>query len=145
VILFRDLINIEMRDACIVATGTLHCPYTGRIIEFNRSENASAVQIDHVVALSDAWQKGAQSWTREERIAFSNDPMNLLAVDGPANQQKSDSDAASWLPPVKSFRCQFVARQISVKYRWGLWNTQAETDAMRRVLESCPNEPILVE
>ncbi|MCL2085356.1 HNH endonuclease family protein [Candidatus Saccharibacteria bacterium] len=145
VILFRDLTNIEMRDSCVIATGTLTCPYTGKVIEFDRSANASAVQIDHVIALSDAWQKGAQGWTRERRIEFSNDPLNLLAVDGPANQQKGDSDAASWLPPLKSFRCQFVARMISVKIRYSLWNTQAETDAMRRVLETCPNEPILLE
>jgi len=143
VILFRDLTDIEMRDNCVVASGTLHCPYTNKIIPFVRGENSSEVHIDHVVALSDAWQKGAQSWDRDKRIAFSNDPMNLLAVDGPANQQKGDSDAASWLPSVKSFRCQFVARMVSVKLKWGLWNTQAETDAMRRVLETCPNEPIL--
>ena len=73
------------------------------------------MQIDHVVALSDAWQKGAQQLTEAQRLAFANDPLNLLAVDGPINQQKSDGDAATWLPPNKSFRCDYVARQISVK------------------------------
>ena len=97
------------------------------------------MQIDHVVALSDAWQKGAQQLTEAQRLSFANDPLNLLAVDGPANQQKSDGDAATWLPPNKSYRCDYVARQISVKSSYGLWVTRAEHDAMARVLGDCPD------
>jgi hypothetical protein len=98
------------------------------------------VQIYHLVALSDAWQKGAQQLTLDQKVAFSNDPLELLAVDGETNQKKGDSDAASWLPPNLPFRCQYVARQIAVKQKYHLWVTAAEKDAMVRVLTTCPEQ-----
>jgi hypothetical protein len=98
------------------------------------------VQIDHVVALSDAWQTGAQQLSANQREQLANDPLELLAVDGPANQQKSDGDAATWLPPNKPFRCQYVARQIAVKAKYMLWVTAAEKEAMQRVLASCSGQ-----
>jgi hypothetical protein len=119
----------------------LNDPYTGKTIEFQRGETSSqTVQIDHVVALSDAWQKGAQQLAFEKRVALANDPLELLAVDGEANQQKSDGDAATWLPANKSFRCQYVARQIAVKQKYMLWVTEPEKQAMLRVLGSCPGQ-----
>lgn len=129
-------------DQCTVLAGDFVEPYTGQhLIFYQKSDLSSGLQIDHVVALSDAWQKGAQYKTAEERYALATDPLNLLAVDSSANQQKSDGDAATWLPKNKSFRCQYVARQVSVKYKYGLWVTQAEHDAIERVLVSCPREP----
>jgi hypothetical protein len=101
------------------------------------------VQIDHVVALSNAWQTGAQQLTDAERELLANDPLNLLAVDGASNSQKSDADAATWLPAERSFWCPYVARQISVKAAYGLWVTEPERNAMLRVLERCPDEPAL--
>lgn len=138
VILYRDLENPVVDDSCRILSGTLHDPYTGTIIEFARG--VSDIQIDHVVALSDAWQKGAQQLSREQRIALANDPLELLAVDGPANQEKGDGDAATWLPANKAFRCEYVARQIAVKQKYLLWVTSAEKDAMRRVLTACPGQ-----
>lgn len=138
-ILRRDLTNIVLNpDGCRVVTGTLHDPYTGQTVQFVRGETTSAqVQIDHVVALSDAWQKGAQQWPADKRRDFANDPRNLQAVGGRVNLQKSDGDAATWLPPNKSYRCTYVERQIDVKRAYRLWVTQAEKDAMARVLASC--------
>jgi len=139
--LHRDLVNVAVNDKCQVTSGTLHDPYTGKTIQFKRGAGTSAdVQIDHVVALGDTWQKGAQQLTAVERERLANDPLELLAVDGPANQQKSDGDAATWLPPNKAFRCQYVARQIAVKKKYRLWVTQAEKDAMNRVLSVCPGQ-----
>jgi hypothetical protein len=110
-------------------------------VDFRRgSDSSRAVQIDHVVALGDAWQKGAQALTATQRQALANDPVNLIAADGAANQQKGAGDAATWLPGNKSIRCHYVARQISVKAAYGLWVTEAEKDAMKRVLESCPGQ-----
>ena len=130
-------------NGCVVASGTLQDPYSGETIPFVRGQGtSSAVQIDHVVALSDSWQKGAQQWDAATREAFANDPLNLLAVDGPLNQQKGDGDTATWLPPNKAFRCAYVARQVGVKHAYGLWVTQAEQDAMVRVLSTCPDEPL---
>jgi hypothetical protein len=105
-------------------------------IDYVRGEE-SGVDIDHVVALSDAWQKGAQRWSRARRIAFANDPLELLAVDEHSNRSKGDGDAATWLPPSKRFRCAYVARQVAVKRRYGVWVTRAEHDAIARVLSSC--------
>ena len=144
-ILSRDLTNIVWRYSprCTVGSGTLKDPYTNKVIYFVRGvSTSSAVQIDHVVAVSDAWQKGAQKLSSAKRYSFYNDPLNLLAVDGPTNQQKSDSDAASWLPPNKAYRCSYVARQIAVKYKYSLWVTSAERSAMTRVLNTCPNQLI---
>lgn len=140
-ILSRDLESTVLNSKCQVVSGILHDPYTGQTIEFQRGETSSQdVQIDHVVALSDAWQKGAQQLSRERRTMLANDPLELLAVDGAANQQKGDGDAATWLPPNKAFRCQYVARQIAVKRKYQLWVTQAEKDAMARVLGGCPGQ-----
>ena len=95
-----------------------------------------------MVALSDAWQKGAQKLAKSVRTELANDPYNLLAVQGRANQQKSDGDAATWLPSNKGFRCEYVARQIGVKHKYSLWVTAAEKSAMERVLASCPAQTV---
>jgi len=142
-ILKRDLTKITWRsgETCTVATGVLRDPYTGKTINFVRGVSTSLkVQIDHVVAVSDAWQKGAQQWSPTKRVGFYNDPLNLLAVDGPTNSAKGDGDAATWLPPQKAYRCAYVARQIAVKTKWGVWVTAAEKAAMAQVLTACPNQ-----
>lgn len=131
---------------CVALSGRLDDPYTATAIGFLRgAATSSRVQIDHVVALGDAWQSGAQQWTAHQRQNLANDPMNLLAVDGSANEQKGDSDAASWLPANKSFRCAYVARQVAVKLKYGLWVTAAEGAAIARVLGTCPDQRLPVE
>lgn len=138
---FSDTATLD-QDHCTVIAGEFTEPYTGSYLIFQeKSQISKGLQIDHVVALSDAWQKGAQYLTAETRYEIATDPLNLLAVDASANQGKSDGDAATWLPPNKAFRCQYIARQISVKYKYGLWVTPAEHDAMARVLSACPSEP----
>lgn len=148
-ILRRDLVAITVKagtNGCVVMTGTLHDNYTASVIDFQRGNStSSAVQIDHVVALSDAWQTGAQNLNVDEREAFANDPLNLLAVDGPTNQQKSDGDAATWLPSNSSYRCTYVAKQIDVKAKYHLWVKPAEKDAMISVLENCGAEDFASE
>src|SRR5829696_4024725 len=145
-ILARDLGGETFKPGthdCVVLTGTLADPYSARTIPFQRGQGTSHdVQIDHVVALSDAWQKGAQGLDAARRTAFANDPLNLLAVDGPLNMQKGDGDAATWLPPNRGYRCTYVARQVAVKVSYGLWMTQAERNAIATVLVGCPDEPL---
>jgi hypothetical protein len=140
-ILRRDLTQLRFRvstHGCVATAGLLAEPYTGHTIMFTKAE-ASKVQIDHLVALSDAWQTGAQQLSKTDRLALANDPLELLAVDGPANQAKGDGDAATWLPPRKAFRCTYVSRQVAVKVRYHLWVTPAERSAMARVLAGCPD------
>ena len=145
-ILKRDLtgeIFKEKTRQCVVLSGTLIDPFSGESINFVRGNITSMeVQIDHVVALSNAWQTGAFKLTLKERTAFANDPMNLLAVKGRLNSQKSDGDAATWLPPLKSYRCDYVLRQIAVKIKYKLWFTAPEKEAMVRILNTCPEKPL---
>ncbi len=141
-ILNRDLAHKQWRArtrGCVVIAGDLTSPYTGAAVHFVKAD-AAAVQIDHVVALGDAWQTGAAAWDERRRTQFANDRLELLAVDAASNQSKGDADAAEWLPPDRSYGCRFVARQIAIKTKWLLWVTSAEHDAMARVLASCPDE-----
>ena len=145
-VLRRDLTRYVIKagtHGCVVLSGTLLDPYTATTIGFVRGQTTSTlVQIDHVVALSDAWQKGAQQLSAETRRALANDSFNLLAVDGLANQRKSDGDAATWLPPNKAYRCPYAARQVAVKAKYRLWVTSPERDALGRILATCPSQTL---
>lgn len=140
-ILRRDLVDVVLKpgsNGCAVLSGMLNDPYTGTTVEFERGPNTSAlVQIDHVVALSDAWQTGAAQLDPFARSNFANDPLNLQTTIGWVNQQKSDGDAATWLPPNKAYRCPFVTRIVDIKSTYNLWVTQAEHDAIASVLAQC--------
>ena len=145
-IIKREFGESAVLDGCNVVKGEFEEPYTGEYLKFNTKEEISkGIQIDHVVALSDAWQKGAQYMDKSVRYEMATDPLNLLAVDGKANQGKSDGDAATWLPSNKKFRCQYVARQVSVKYKYKLWVTEAEKTAISEILTTCPNERAIIE
>ena len=135
------LTRTVMSGSCKVLSGVLADPYTGAAITFVYG-GASEVDIDHLVSLSDAWQKGAARWPYAKRVAFANDPLNLQPTDASANRQKSDSDAASWLPPNKSYRCTYVARQAAVKKKYGVWVTAAEKAAMLSILARCPGQAL---
>jgi len=147
-ILKRDLSAIIYKPGtrnCVVLSGTLLDRYSGESINFLRGNITSMeVQIDHVVALSNAWQTGAFKLTVEQRTALANDPLNLFAVKGSLNQQKSDGDAATWLPPLKSFRCAYVAQQIAVKAKYSLWVVPPEKAAMVTILAKCPGQKVPV-
>jgi hypothetical protein len=147
-ILKRDLTSITYRAKtrnCVVESGTLIDRYSGETIDFVKGNISSMeVQIDHVVALSNAWQTGAFKLTADQRRALSNDPLNLFAVKGRLNSQKGDGDAATWLPPLKSFRCSYVAQQIAVKAKYSLWVTAPEKAAMVSILAKCPTQKVPV-
>jgi hypothetical protein len=146
-ILQRDLAQVALDDDdCIVLSGVLEeDPFTGKRIEFKRGkETSNDLHIEHLVAVSDAWRKGAQELPEEKRWEFYNDPLNLVAVDGPANVQKGDKDASAWLPRPE-YRCRYVARQIAVKRRYELWVTKIELNAMKRVLATCPAQVLPVQ
>ena len=145
-VLRRDLTDVLVKTGthgCVASTGVLHDPYTGTTISFRRgAETSDLVQIDHVVALADAWQTGAQLLAAPVRRELANDPLELLAVDGRANQSKGSADAASWLPPAVAYRCAYVARQVAVKARYGLWVTPSERTAIATVLARCPQQEL---
>ena len=147
-ILKRDLTSITYRAKtrnCVVESGTLVDRYSGETINFVKGNISSMeVQIDHVVALSNAWQTGAFKLSADQRKALSNDPLNLFAVKGRLNSQKGVGDAATWLPPLKSFRCSYVAQQIAVKAKYSLWVTAPEKAAMVSILAKCPTQKVPV-
>ncbi len=137
-VLARDLVAVRgERGTCVLLAGTLLDPYSGETVGFVRGASSGAVQVDHVVALSDAWRSGAAAWPRSRRLAFANDPLNLLAVEGSLNEEKSGSDASAWVPPDPAYRCPYVARQIAVKSRYELSITEPERRAMIAVLLRC--------
>ena len=145
-ILKRDMTSIVYKAKtrnCVVLSGTLIDRYSGETINFVRGEVSSMeVQIDHVVALSNSWQTGAFKLSISQRTALANDPLNLFAVKGRLNLQKSDGDAATWVPPMKSFRCAYVAQQIAVKAKYSLWVVAPEKAAMLAILAQCPTQQV---
>ncbi len=142
-ILLRDFSRVTRTDGCLVYAGVIRDKYTGKRINFTRGQTTSlAVQVDHVVALHNAWMTGANKLSYEMRVALANDPLNLQAVDGPMNSRKSDSDASWWLPPRRNYQCAYVARQISVKRAYRLWVTPDEKIAMQAVLTTCPRQKV---
>jgi len=138
-ILRRDLTQLVVRPGtCYAQSGVLIDRYTGESIAFVRGPDSSeAIQIDHVISLSDAWYKGARDWDEQRRRDFANDPRNLLAVGAKANFDKAFRDANAWLPPNPAFRCEFVALQIAVKAAYRLWVSANEKRAMAAVLDDC--------
>ena len=126
-------------NGCVVAAGSYDDPYTGSTILFRHGHGA-LVDIDHVVALGNAWATGAFAWQVRRRAAFANDPLNLLPADAGANRQKGDGDAATWLPANTSFRCDYVSRQVAVKRKYDLWVTAPEKAAIQRVLAACAGQ-----
>jgi hypothetical protein len=143
-ILKRDLTQIIFKTGtrdCKVISGQLLDPLSGKTLIFSSSK--STVDIDHLVSLSNAWQTGAAYFDKKTRESLANDPLNLLAVDAKLNRQKGDGDAATWLPPLKSFRCEYVAIQVAVKAKYLLWVTSAEREAIIKVLDNCPGQLIL--
>jgi Protein of unknown function (DUF1524) len=143
-ILRRDLTTFALKsgDDCVVASGSLQDPYTGTVIPFTRGPNSAVIQIDHVVALGDAWRTGASRWTKDERFTYANDPQVLLTVQGKANEQKGDDDAAEWLPHDAlphdaAFDCMYVIRQITIKTLYKLTVNAGEKTVMSDVLAAC--------
>lgn len=145
-VLRRDLRDLTLKagtKGCVVIAGDLTDQYKGETYAFDRSPNN--IDIDHIVARSNAWQTGAASFDADTLKEFGNDPLNLLAVSSSLNRQKGDGDAATWLPPAKSFRCEYVSRQIAIKHKYELWVVNAEKSAMQRVLDACADEPAFAQ
>lgn len=142
-ILERDLVDKTYvsikRCPAAVATGTLLDPYTNAVVPFLRgNQTGAAVQIDHIVPLALAWDLGARNWTEEMRIRFANDPANLLAVQGQANQDKGDKPPSEWMPANGAFHCQYAMQYIAVLRGYGLPVDAPSAPVLRRAAQSCP-------
>lgn len=146
-ILKRDLRDVTTagRNNCRVTSGVFDDPYTGKTIHFKYGKDTSSeVQIDHVVALHDAWMTGAQKLTQQEREALANDPDNLLAVDGPENQRKGDGLCLNksgctgmYLPPNEEYHCEYAAKFTEVKSKYNLGLTEGQKETLVPLLEQC--------
>lgn len=142
--LARDLREVAIkpgRKPCVVISGVRQDPYSGT--EIIHQKGNSKVDIDHVVALGQAWVSGAQQIAPEQRKALANDPENLVVVSGSDNRAKGDREASAWLPPNKASRCSYVAAQIHVKTKYKLSVTVAEKVIMTRILAGCPGQKLV--
>lgn len=129
-----DVIVKPNTHNCKVLSGTLHDPYTGQVIAYDAGRDPSAVQLDHVFALGRSWDAGASLWDEAKRVALANDPVNLFAVSGPANRDKSDA-GLEWLPPNRDFQCTYIARYLAVAVTYDLNITTNDRDIAVR---QCP-------
>ncbi len=142
-ILDRDLVEKTYvsikRCPNAVATGVLRDPYTNATVAFVRGNQIGAsVQIDHIVPLALAWDLGARNWTDEQRLRFANDPGNLLAVAGEANQDKGDKEPVVWMPPNAAFRCQYAMQFIAVLRGYALSVDAPSASVLRDAAATCP-------
>lgn len=133
----RDLTEVRLADSnsCLVLSGTLLDPYSGERLPYNRFK-ASEIEIDHVVALGDAWRSGASGWSAEQRERFANDLGNLLAVQKQANQDKGSKTPDQWRPR-EGYWCDYARRWVAVKARWQLTVQPTEKSALADMLGSC--------
>ncbi|KAA0100777.1 HNH endonuclease [Mycolicibacterium sp. P1-18] len=142
-ILDRDLVDKTFtaisRCPTAVATGTLYDPYTNATVAFTRGNQVGAsVQIDHIVPLALAWDLGARNWTDDMRRRFANDPANLIAVQGKANQDKGDSEPADWMPPNHAFWCQYAVQFAAVLRGYALPVDDRSAVVLRDAASTCP-------
>lgn len=138
-LLQASLTDVEVRtgtDGCVVESGLLADPYTGRTISFTK-ERAYEVQVDHVIPLALSWDMGAADWDLQRRTEFANDPRNLIVADGPANASKSDQGPGEWLPINRSYRCTYLSRYLKVADIYDLPITPADATAVRAAEPSC--------
>lgn len=104
------------------------------------TDDPSELDVDHVVALGEAWRSGADTWDPARRQAFANDldePDALIAVTASTNRSKSDQDPADWQPPNPGAWCQWGLGWVRVKIKWGLTADEAEVRALTNVLSGC--------
>lgn len=142
-ILNRDLVDktyvSTKRCPDAVATGTLHDPYSNTTVTFHRGpKTGESVQIDHIVPLALAWDSGAFGWPFAQRLRFANDPANLLAVQGQANQDKSDAQPALWMPANAAFWCQYAIAYLGVLRGYALPVDQPSAEVLRKAAATCP-------
>ncbi|MFI0447586.1 HNH endonuclease family protein [Actinomadura sp. 6N118] len=134
-VLGRDLREVRKRGRCVVLSGTLNDPYSGKKITFSKSD-AAEVQIDHLYPLALAWRMGASRWTEDRREQFANDHDNLLAVWGVPNRQKSDSGPGEWKPQ-KAFQCTYGVKYVAIAKEYELPVSRPDHQALEGFLERC--------
>ncbi len=135
-ILARDLTDVVKRGRCVVLSGTLHDPYTGTTMHFVRGPQSALIQIDHIYPEHRAWMYGAWKWTLEQRENFGNDPLELVAANGKANEAKGDDGPADWTPD-QGFWCQYATRYIQVAVKYHLPVTGADRDKLGTMIKRC--------
>ncbi|RDD85046.1 HNH endonuclease family protein [Streptomyces parvulus] len=110
--------------------------------------SASALDIDHMGPLAEAWDSGASTWSAKQREAYANDlgaEASLVAVTARSNRSKSDQDPATWMPPAAEVHCRYVAEWVGTKLRWSLSADEAEAAALREVAAGCPGQTVTYE
>lgn len=154
-ILKRDLTNVEQNSKCQVTSGNFNDPYTGKSMTFTRGQNTSSlIQIDHVVALNDAYASGLYKDSRaSERVTYANDPEVLVASEGTANNVKGNgvnlksagagsskweaSTPSVWLPSYEPYQCEYMAKRVYIKDKYDLTMSTWEKSETVSFLKQC--------
>ncbi len=132
-VLQRQGTGVRTGSGCSVTAGSWTSRYDDTGVD-----NARQLDIDHLVPVKEANRSGARNWTREQRVTFYNDLDNLVAVTASSNRGKGDSDPAHWRPPARGYWCGYATGYLTIKLRYGLSADQAEYDALRQMLGTCP-------
>ncbi|GLX06800.1 HNH endonuclease family protein [Microbispora sp. NBRC 16548] len=130
----------QVGPGCTLTGGQWYSYYDDTTVD-----QASSLDVDHLVPLAEAWDSGAYAWTPAQREAYANDldqPYHLVAVTARANRSKADKDPAEWLPPSESAWCRYIAEWTAVKINWGLTVDAAEKTALTTTAQDCPNSPL---
>jgi len=135
-VLIRDSTTKPQVDryGCKVIAGNWYSPYDAR-----KLTEPSDIDIDHMVALKEAWDSGANVWSASTRQRFANDltdSRSLIAVTDSVNRSKGDRDPSNWLPPNRGYWCEYLSRWVAVKARWGLSMDQSEAGRVRKLLQN---------
>ena len=105
-------------------------PYSCR-----RFEDVSQVDIEHIVAWEEAVRSGMPSCDGLAK-AFVNDMENITVAFPDVNRnEKSDKDAAGWLPEYN--RCYYASTVADVKDKYGMEMDEAEEIVIEGILAQC--------
>ena len=140
VLIAEAVVPPRIGSGCRLSGGQWVSPYDAIVVT-----NASALDIDHLVPLAEAWDSGASAWTAQQREAYANEldvPWALVAVTAASNRGKGDRDPAQWMPPLASAACTYVVDWVAVKTLWHLAVDPAERQALEGLAAECSQTPV---
>ena len=137
VLIAESSVTVTFTDSrmCKVASGKWTDSYTGEV-----AEDPSKLDVDHMVPLANAHDSGGHAWDDDRKAQYANSlnyPGHLIATTASANRSKGRKGPDEWRPPDQAYWCQYAIDWIVIKKDWGLTATEAESAALRVMLDTC--------